>query len=83
MQNFTLTVRGKTQAQAITSTDNTTSTVGSGGNVHCHDDRISDTDAGESGALPSGVTFNPATGVLVRHSCSRNWRDLSYHIHRE
>ena len=65
MQGFTLTVSTVVnQAPAITSPNNTTFTVGSNGGFTVTTTGIPTPTLSESGALPSGVTFNPATGVL-------------------
>src|SRR5205807_181679 len=61
MQSFTLTVN---QAPVITSPNNTTFTVGSNGGFTVTTTGIPTPTLSESGALPSGVMFNTATGVL-------------------
>jgi hypothetical protein len=60
-QNFTLTVA---QAPGITSASSTTFTVGSAGTFQVTAIGFPAPSFGESGALPSGVTFNSGTGVL-------------------
>src|SRR5262249_36219287 len=60
-QNFTLTVN---QAPAITSASSTTFTVGTPGGFTVTATGFPAPTLSESGALPSGVTFNAATGVL-------------------
>jgi hypothetical protein len=61
-QPFTLTVN---QAPAITSANSTTFTVGEAGSFTVTATGFPEPTLSESGALPSGVTFNPATGVLA------------------
>ena len=61
VQSFTLTVN---QVPAITSANNTTFTVGSNGSFTVTETGFPTPTLSESGALPSGVTFNTATGVL-------------------
>jgi len=61
VQNFTLTVN---QAPTFTSTTNTTFTVGSAGTFTVTAAGVPAPSLVESGALPGGVTFTPATGVL-------------------
>jgi hypothetical protein len=60
-QNFTLTVN---QAPAITSANNKTFTVGTAGSFTLTATGFPSPNLIESGALPSGATFNAATGVL-------------------
>jgi large repetitive protein len=60
-QSFTLTVN---QAPAITSANNTTFTVGTAGSFTVTKTGVPTPSLSQSGALPSGVTFNSATGVL-------------------
>ena len=60
-QSFTLTVN---QAPAITSANNTTFTVGTAGSFTVTATGAPTPTLSESGALPSGVTFTAATGVL-------------------
>jgi hypothetical protein len=60
-QTFTLTV---TQAPLITSSSSTTFTVGTPGTFSVTATGSPTLTLGESGALPNGVTFNPATGAL-------------------
>src|SRR5205823_1264588 len=60
-QTFTLTVN---QAPAISSANNTTFTVASAGSFTVTATGVPTPTLSESGTLPSGVTFNPATGVL-------------------
>ena len=64
VQNFTLTANPTPQAPAITSANNTTFAVGSNGSFSVTATGIPTPTLSESGALPSGVTFTPATGVL-------------------
>jgi hypothetical protein len=61
VQNFTLTVN---QAPAITSANNATFTVGTAGAFTVTATGAPIPTLSESGTLPSGVTFNTATGVL-------------------
>jgi RHS repeat-associated protein len=61
-QNFTLTVD---QAPTITSTNTTTFTVGTAGTFTVAATGNPTPTLSESGALPSGVTFTAATGVLA------------------
>jgi len=61
VQNFTLTVN---QAPAITSANNATFKVGTAGSFTVTTTGFPAPTLSESGALPSGVTFNAATGVL-------------------
>ena len=61
VQNFTLTVN---QAPAITSANNTTFGVGNAGTFTVTRTGFPTPTLSESGALPSGVTFNTTTGVL-------------------
>ncbi len=60
-QSFTLTV---TQGLAITSSSSTTFTVGTAGTFNVTATGSPTPTLSESGALPSGVTFNSSTGVL-------------------
>jgi hypothetical protein len=60
-QNFTLTVN---QAPAITSASSTTFTVGTAGTFTVAGSGFPAPTFSESGALPAGVTWAPATGVL-------------------
>ncbi|MEO6689606.1 MAG: putative Ig domain-containing protein, partial [Dokdonella sp.] len=60
-QNFTLTVN---QAAAITSANTTTFTVGTAGSFTVTATGFPAPTLSESGALPTGVTFNAGTGVL-------------------
>ena len=60
-QSFTLTVN---QTPAITSTDNTTFTVGTAGSFTVTATGFPTPTLSETGTLPSGVTFNASTGVL-------------------
>ena len=60
-QSFTLTVN---QAPAITSVSNATFIVGAAGSFTVTATGVPAPTLSESGALPSGVTFNAATGVL-------------------
>ena len=60
-QNFVLTV---TQAPAITSGNAAAFTVGSAGSFTVTATGYPVPSLSESGALPNGVTFNPATGLL-------------------
>jgi type II secretory pathway pseudopilin PulG len=60
-QNFTLTVN---QPPAITSVTGTTFTVGTAGTFTVTAAGYPTPGLSESGALPSGVTFNPATAVV-------------------
>jgi uncharacterized repeat protein (TIGR01451 family) len=61
-QSFTLTVN---QAAAITSANNFTFAVGTAGTFTVVATGFPAPTLGESGALPTGVTFTPATGVLA------------------
>jgi hypothetical protein len=61
VQSFTLAVN---QAAAITSANSTTFTVGTAGSFTVMTTGIPAPTLSESGALPSGVTFNATTGVL-------------------
>jgi uncharacterized delta-60 repeat protein len=61
VQSFTLIVN---QAPAITSANNTTFTVGSAGSFTVTRTGFPAPTVSESGALPSGVTFNTSTRVL-------------------
>ena len=61
VQSFTLTVN---QAPAITSANATTFTVGSAGTFTVTKTGFPAPTLSQTGALPSGVTFTPATGVL-------------------
>ena len=61
VQNFNLTVN---QAPAITSANNATFKVGTAGSFTVTTTGFPAPTLSESGALPSGVTFNAATGVL-------------------
>jgi len=61
-QNFTLTVG---QAPAITSAVSTTFTVGTGGSFTVTATGAPTPTLAETATLPSGVTFNAATGVLT------------------
>ncbi len=61
VQSFTLTVR---QAPAITSANSTTFTVGTAGTFTVTATGFPVPTLSRTGALPSGVTFNAATGVL-------------------
>jgi hypothetical protein len=61
-QTFTLAVN---QAPAVTSANTTTFTVGTAGTFTVTATGTPTPTLSESGALPSGVTFNPATGVLA------------------
>jgi putative cofactor-binding repeat protein len=61
-QNFTLTVN---QVPAITSTNNTTFTVGTAGTFTVTATGSPSPILTEFGALPAGVTFNAATGILA------------------
>ena len=63
MQSFTLTVNQKSKP-AITSTNNTAFKVGRSGSFTVIRTGFPTPTLSESGALPSGVAFNPATGVL-------------------
>src|SRR5208337_3585024 len=60
-QNFTLTVN---QAPAITSANSTTFTVGTAGSFTVTTTGVPTPSLSETGALPGGVTFTAATGVL-------------------
>jgi hypothetical protein len=60
-QNFTLTIG---QAPGITSAPNTTFTAGSAGSFQVTAIGFPAPSFGESGALPSGVSFNSGTGTL-------------------
>ncbi len=60
-QSFTLTVN---QTAAITSINSSTFTVGSSGSFTVTATGAPAPALSESGALPTGVTFNPITGVL-------------------
>jgi hypothetical protein len=60
-QTFTLAVN---QPPAITSASSTTFTVGTGGSFTVTASGIPNPALSETGTLPSGVTFNPSTGVL-------------------
>ncbi len=60
-QNFTLTVN---QAPAITSVNSTTFTVGAAGNFTVTATGFPAPTLSQSGALPTGLTFNVNTGVL-------------------
>jgi large repetitive protein len=60
-QSFTLTVD---TAPAITSANNTTFTVGTNGTFAVTATGMPAPTFGETGALPSGVTFNASTGLL-------------------
>ncbi len=60
-QSFTLTV---TQSAAITSANTATFTIGAAGSFTVTATGFPAPALSESGALPSGVTFNTATGVL-------------------
>jgi len=60
-QNFTLTVN---TAPVITSANNTTFTVGVAGTFTVTASGTPSPTLSETGTLPSGVTFNPGTGVL-------------------
>jgi hypothetical protein len=62
-QNFMLTVTAS-QALAITSPNNTTFTVGTSGSFTVTATGIPAPTLSESGVLPSGVSFNAASGVL-------------------
>ncbi len=64
MQSFTLTVNPTPQPPAITSASSTTFAVGNNGSFTVTATGIPTPTLSESGALPSGVTFTPATGVL-------------------
>jgi hypothetical protein len=61
VQNFYVPVQ---QAPAITSAADTTFTVGRPGTFTVTDTGFGAPALSESGALPAGLTFNPATGVL-------------------
>jgi hypothetical protein len=61
VQNFTLTVG---QPPAITSANSTTFTVGTGGTFTVTATGFPAPTFSETGALPTGVTFNTTTGVL-------------------
>lgn len=61
-QNFTLTVN---QVAAITSANNTTFAVGTAGTFTLTATGVPTPALSETGALPSGVTFTAATGVLA------------------
>ena len=61
VQPFTLTVR---QAPAITSLDHTTFQTGQAGTFTVTANGIPAATLSETGALPGGVTFDPATGIL-------------------
>ncbi|HEV8060078.1 MAG TPA: DUF4214 domain-containing protein [Gemmataceae bacterium] len=60
-QSFTLTVN---QSPAITSANKTTFTVGSAGSFTVSATGFPTPVLSESGALPSGITFNAGTGIL-------------------
>jgi hypothetical protein len=60
-QSFTITIN---QAPAITSASSATFTVGSAGSFSVTATGFPSVTFGESGALPSGVSFNAATGTL-------------------
>src|SRR5206468_5072182 len=60
-QNFTLTVN---EAPAVTSANNTTFAVGTAGTFTVTATGFPAPALSETGALPSGVTFNTSTGVL-------------------
>jgi hypothetical protein len=61
-QNFSLTV---SQTSSFTSANNATFTVGNAGTFTVAASGSPAPTFSETGALPSGVTFNPATGVLM------------------
>ena len=61
VQNFTLTVN---ESPTVTSGNSTTFTVGAAGSFMVMATGVPAPTLSESGALPSGVTFNTATGVL-------------------
>jgi large repetitive protein len=61
VQSFTLTVN---QAPAFSSVNNTTFTVGAAGTFTVTAGGVPAPTLSESGTLPTGVTFTPATGVL-------------------
>jgi hypothetical protein len=61
MQSFTLTVN---QAAAVTSANSTTFTVGAAGTFTVTASGFPTPTLSETGTLPTGVTFTPATGVL-------------------
>ena len=61
VQSFTLTVR---QAPAITSLDHTTFQTGQPGTFSVTATGLPAATLSESGALPGGITFDPATGIL-------------------
>ncbi len=61
-QSFTLTVN---QAPAITSLESTTFTVGTAGSFTVTATGLPTPTLSETGTLPSGVSFNATTGVLV------------------
>ncbi len=63
-QNFTLTVNSPSVSPSITSANSTTFTVGSAGSFTVTATGVPAPTLSESGALPSGVTFNSATGAL-------------------
>ena len=63
-QSFTLTVNAATQAAAITSTDHATFTEGAAGSFTVTATGAPAPTLTESGALPSGVAFDAASGVL-------------------
>ena len=63
-QSFTLTVSPANVAPAITSASNTAFKVGTAGTFTVTATGTPAPTLSESGALPSGVTFNAATGVL-------------------
>jgi hypothetical protein len=64
VQSFTLAVNPATAAPAITSAPSTTFTVGTFGSFSVTTTGTPKPTLSESGALPSGVMFSPATGSL-------------------
>ena len=94
-QSFALTID---QAPAITSASNATFTVGSAGSFTVAASGFPAATLSESGALPTGVTFNASTGVLSgtpaagtggtrsdlhRHKRRRPAGQQEFHAHRQ
>ncbi len=63
-QNFTLTVSAAQQAPAITSASSTTFVAGTAGSFAVTTTGLPTPALSETGTLPTGVTFNAATGLL-------------------